>query len=90
MHFLRMYFLLKLQLFCCRHDNIIRFYDYFVDDKRIYLIMEYCPAGELFKLLQKYKRFHETVAAYYTKQIAEALHYLHSKQIMHRDLKPGL
>ena len=51
--------------------------------------MEYCPAGELYSLIRKHDGFHEKVAALYTKQIAEALTYLHSLHIMHRDLKAG-
>lgn len=35
-----------------RHPNILRLYGYFHDDARVYLILEYAPNGELFKLLQ--------------------------------------
>lgn len=44
-----------------RHPNILRMYGYFYDDKRIYLILEYAPKGELYKELNKQpnKRFDE-------------------------------
>jgi len=44
-----------------RHPNILRMYGYFYDDKRIYLILEYAPKGELYKELnnQSNKRFDE-------------------------------
>lgn len=44
-----------------RHPNILRMYGYFYDDKRIYLILEYAPKGELYKELhnQPNKRFDE-------------------------------
>lgn len=44
-----------------RHPNILRMYGYFHDDRRVYLILEYAPKGELFKELkaQPNKRFDE-------------------------------
>lgn len=33
-----------------RHENILRMYGYFHDDKRIYLILEYAPGGALYKV----------------------------------------
>lgn len=38
-------------------------YNYFYDEKRIYLILEYAARGELYKELQKCKRFPEDRAA---------------------------
>ena len=49
--------------FLLRHPNILRLYGYFYDSRRIYLILEYAPQGELFKELQKEKRFSEQRAA---------------------------
>ena len=36
-----------------RHENILRMYGFFWDDKKIYLILEYAPGGELYKDLKK-------------------------------------
>ena len=36
-----------------RHPNILRLYNYFHDARRMYLILEYAPRGELYKELQK-------------------------------------
>ena len=65
-------------------------FGYFWDDKRIYLILEYCPGGELFKLLKNQPNgyFTEKQAANYIIQIADALEYIHQKNILHRDIKP--
>lgn len=73
-----------------RHPNILRMYGFFWDLKKIYLILEYAPGGELYKDLQSqpYKRYDEPTAANYIKQMAEALSYLHSKHVIHRDIKP--
>ena len=42
-----------------RHPHILRLYGYFYDDMRVYLILEYAPQGELYKVLQKEKKFSE-------------------------------
>lgn len=36
-----------------RHENIMRMYGFFFDEKRIYLIMEYAAGGELYRILQE-------------------------------------
>lgn len=46
-----------------RHRNILRMYGYFYDDKRVYLILEYAPRGELYKELTRRGRFSEKRAA---------------------------
>lgn len=71
-----------------RHPNILRLYGYFYDDTRVYLILEFAPRGELYKLLQKNKRFDDRVAANYIAQLCHALKYCHSKKVIHRDIKP--
>ena len=35
-----------------KHQNILRMYGFFADEKKIYMILEYAPGGELFKDLQ--------------------------------------
>ncbi|GIY19271.1 hypothetical protein CDAR_413941 [Caerostris darwini] len=71
-----------------RHPNILRLYGYFYDDVRVYLVLEYAPGGELYKVLQQCKRFDEKTAAQYLAKIGSALKYCHSKKIIHRDIKP--
>ena len=39
-----------------QHRNILRLYNYFYDDTRIYLILEYAPGGKLYKELQRYQK----------------------------------
>ncbi|XP_031634165.1 aurora kinase C-like [Contarinia nasturtii] len=72
------------------HKNILRSYGYFFEDAQIYLILEYAPYGNLRKKLDKqpYKRFDEKCAAKYINACADALSYLHERDIIHRDIKP--
>ncbi|KAM3823913.1 aurora kinase C-like [Vipera latastei] len=70
------------------HPNILRLYNYFHDKKRVYLILEYAPRGELYKELQKCQRFDEQRSATFIEELADALLYCHSKKVIHRDIKP--
>jgi aurora kinase len=72
------------------HKNILKLLSWFYDDKSIYLVLEYAPGGSLYSRLKKQPkgRFDERTAARYVAQMAEALRYMHSKNIIHRDIKP--
>jgi len=71
-----------------RHCHILRMYGYFYDAKRIYLILEYSPGGELYKRLTIKGRFNEKVSARYISDLSQALDYCHQKHVIHRDIKP--
>ncbi|CAL2028110.1 unnamed protein product [Caenorhabditis brenneri] len=70
------------------HPNIIRLYTYFWDAKKIYLVLEYAPGGEMYKKLTTERRFSEPTAGKYMYEIADALSYCHRKNVIHRDIKP--
>ena len=74
------------------HPNIIKLYEYYEDEKKIYLIMELCTGGELFDKIientEKGKQFTEKQAANIFKQMMSAVNYCHKNGIVHRDLKP--
>ncbi|XP_055348902.1 aurora kinase C-like isoform X2 [Paramacrobiotus metropolitanus] len=71
-----------------RHPHIIRMYGVFHDTSKIYLILEYAPNGELYKLLEHKGRFSDTEAATYVYELTTALMYCHERKIIHRDIKP--
>jgi len=59
----------------------------FQSETRLYFVMPFVRGGELYKIFQEQKRFPEEVVRFYIAQIIMALGELHSKGIMHRDLK---
>ena len=61
---------------------------YFWDEKRVYLILEYSPKGEIYHELLSRKRFSERRAAAYILRIADAIDYCHNMHVLHRDIKP--
>lgn len=73
-----------------KHPNILRLFTWFHDDSKIYLALEICSGGELYKHLKNspYGRFSENRAAKYIYQVADALNYCHLNNVIHRDLKP--
>lgn len=46
-----------------KHPNILRLFGYFYDDKKVYLILEYAPQGELYGHLHKKGRFSNELAS---------------------------
>ncbi|MCQ2816219.1 MAG: protein kinase [archaeon] len=70
------------------HPNIMKIFEYFVNEKFYYFIMEYVGGGELYSQIIKLQNYDERSAAIIMKQIFSSVTYLHSMNIVHRDLKP--
>ena len=71
-----------------RHPFIVDLYATFQDSLNVYMLMSYVPGGELFTHLRRAKRFTADVTRFYLATIILALKYLHSFNIIYRDLKP--
>jgi calcium-dependent protein kinase len=71
------------------HPNIARLQEVYEDEEQIYLVQELGSGGELFDVLDDQPDYHygETEAVELMFQMLSALRYLHSKGIVHRDLK---
>jgi calcium/calmodulin-dependent protein kinase I len=69
------------------HPNIVRLYKVFEDSESISLLMEYVPYGNLYKRVQMRMQFNERDMVLFTRNLMDVLNYLHSKGIIHRDLK---
>ncbi|KAF9449780.1 Pkinase-domain-containing protein [Macrolepiota fuliginosa MF-IS2] len=71
------------------HPNIVRFHDCFEDGENVYMTLELCPSGSLMDMLRRRRRFTEPEARYFMVQLIGACHYMHTHQVIHRDLKLG-
>ncbi|CAG9319541.1 unnamed protein product [Blepharisma stoltei] len=70
------------------HPNILKVFQIFEDKNHFYIVMEFCPGGELFSKISEKGHFSEKETAHIMYQLLSAVSYCHSKNIIHRDLKP--
>ena len=61
----------------------------FQDADTLYMLLDYCPGGEVFSYLRRARRFNEPTSQFYAAEIVLILEFLHEKQgVAYRDLKP--
>lgn len=74
------------------HPNITKYFETYDDKQYLYLVMEYCPYGEIFdsqeSFLKNDQGYTEADAARIISKCLEALQHCHSLGITHRDIKP--
>ena len=75
-----------------KHPNIIRILDFLCNKTTNYIVLEYCNGGNLHEYMKKYMiknkaPLNEFFIQKILKQIAPALEFMHSKNVIHRDIK---
>ena len=70
-----------------RHPNIVQYLGSNSDDEHLNIFLEYVAGGSVASMLVNYGSLPEPLCANFVRQILQGLCYLHSKDIIHRDIK---
>ncbi|XP_074443075.1 serine/threonine-protein kinase Nek1 isoform X11 [Larus michahellis] len=72
-----------------KHPNIVLYRESFEENGCLYIVMDYCEGGDLFKKInaQKGILFSEDQILDWFVQICLALKHIHDRKILHRDIK---
>jgi len=71
------------------HPHIVNVLEVFEENDTAYIAMEYIPGSSLKYLLEQNGQLSENIVLIYTHQIAQALQFVHEKNILHLDIKPS-
>merc|ERR1719481_1132993 len=88
--FVRRKLLKEIEIYhmCHGQKNITQLVEFFEEDDKVYLVFEKLHGGPLLEHIQRRKFLTESEASNIIRNLAEALMFLHSRGIAHRDLKP--
>ena len=70
-----------------KHPNIMKVYESFVYNNSYYIVSELCDQGHLLSKIEKLETMDQIVVKFLMKQIFSAISYLHSKNVLHGDIK---
>ena len=69
------------------HPNIMKIYEFFEDEKNIYLVNEFCGGGDVSSMNNNYGVFPEFLIKFIMTQVFLAISFLHSNKVVHGDIK---
>ena len=72
----------------CKYPYIIKLYDIYETNNKIYIVMEYCKSGNLYNFLEiDHRILQENIAKEIIYKLLLAINFIHSLGIIHRDIK---
>ena len=78
----------KKILATCDHPFIMRLHATYHDEGELYMLLELVQGGELYSMLKRQAPLDETKVVFYVAQVTSIISYLHTLDIVYRDLKP--
>lgn len=70
-----------------KHPNIVQYLGSNSDENHLNIFLEYVAGGSVASMLVNYGSLGEMLISNFVRQILQGLNYLHSKDIIHRDIK---
>jgi serine/threonine protein kinase len=70
-----------------QHSSIVKFEGYFETQEAHFICLEMCYHSNMQELVARRKRLREPEVQYYMMQMIDAVAYMHSRLVIHRDLK---
>ncbi|KAF2263447.1 Ste11-type MAPKK kinase [Lojkania enalia] len=70
-----------------KHQNIVQYLGSNSDENHLNIFLEYVPGGSVATMLVNYGPLGESLIQNFVRQILQGLSYLHSRDIIHRDIK---
>ena len=70
------------------HRNVVRLHEVQTTERHVYLVLEFCPGGDLMRVIKGRGAQSEAQSRFYLRQLAEGLRHLRLHNLVHRDLKP--
>lgn len=70
-----------------KFEGIVEFHCHFEDSEYVYMVLELCEGGNLYRYLKMNGPLNEMGACVVIKQLLLALEYMHGLNVVHRDLK---
>ncbi|CAD8166494.1 unnamed protein product [Paramecium pentaurelia] len=70
-----------------QHPHIVRYYGSETKNDQLNIFLEYVSGGSVLTMIKRFGKFKESLIKVYLKQILLGLNYLHTKGVIHRDIK---